>query len=55
LLNGDGMNLNLTPSAILDTTMHLPLAAIMSAIFAVLGTLYAINRMGSLSMAGETS
>ena len=35
--------------------VNLTVAIIMSAIFAIGGTLYAINRLGSFSMAGETS
>ncbi|GAA0500374.1 hypothetical protein Ade02nite_27980 [Paractinoplanes deccanensis] len=45
----------IAPSAILDGKVSLPVAVVMSAIFAVGGTLYAINRLGSFSMAGETS
>jgi ABC-2 type transport system permease protein len=46
---------HISPSAILSGQVSVMLAAIMSAIFAVLGTLYAINRLGAFSMAGETS
>ncbi|MCU7730261.1 ABC transporter permease [Actinoplanes sp. KI2] len=45
----------MAPTAILPGKVDLWVAVVMSAIFAVGGTLYAINRLGSFSMAGETS
>ena len=45
----------LAPTDIMAGQVSVPLAIVMSAIFAVGGTLYAINRLGSFSMAGETS
>ncbi|MFF5085116.1 ABC transporter permease subunit [Actinoplanes sp. NPDC000266] len=45
----------IAPSAVLDGEVSLPVSVIMSVIFLVGGTLYAINRLGSFSMAGETS
>ncbi|XVU26370.1 ABC transporter permease subunit [Actinoplanes sp. CA-054009] len=45
----------IAPSAVLDGEVSLPVAVVMSAVFLVGGTLYAINRLGSFSMAGETS
>jgi ABC-2 type transport system permease protein len=40
---------------ILPGKVNLTVAIVMSAIFAIGGTIYAINRLGSFSMAGETS
>ncbi|WP_305789745.1 ABC transporter permease subunit [Symbioplanes lichenis] len=40
---------------ILDPKVGLPVALVMAAIFAVGGTLFAVNRLRSFSMAGETS
>jgi ABC-2 type transport system permease protein len=45
----------LAPTDMLAGKVSIPVAIVMSAIFAVGGTLYAINRLGSFSMAGETS
>ena len=45
----------ITPTVILDGRVDVPVAIVMSALFAVGGTLYAINRLGSFSVAGETS
>jgi ABC-2 type transport system permease protein len=45
----------ITPTDLLPGKVNLTVAIIMSAIFAIGGTLYAINRLGSFSMAGETS
>ncbi|HEX5199400.1 ABC transporter permease [Paractinoplanes rhizophilus] len=45
----------IAPTGILDSKVNLTLAIIMSVTFAIGGTLYAINRLGSFSMAGETS
>ena len=45
----------IAPTAILPGKVDLWVAIAMSAIFAVGGTLYAINRLGSFSVAGETS
>jgi ABC-2 type transport system permease protein len=43
------------PTDILPGKVSVPLAIVMSAIFAIGGTLYAIRRLGSFSVAGETS
>ena len=43
------------PTDMLPGKVSLPVAIIMSAVFALGGTIYAINRLGSFSMAGETS
>jgi ABC-2 type transport system permease protein len=43
------------PTDLLPGKVSVPLAIIMSAIFAIGGTLYAIRRLGSFSVAGETS
>jgi ABC-2 type transport system permease protein len=43
------------PTDILPGKVSVPVAIVMSAIFAVGGTLYAIRRLGSFSVAGETS
>ncbi|MEU8815094.1 ABC transporter permease [Actinoplanes sp. NPDC048796] len=45
----------IAPSYVLEGKVSLPVAVVMSLIFLVGGTLYAINRLGSFSMAGETS
>lgn len=45
----------LAPTDMLPGKVSVPVAVVMSAIFVVGGTLYAINRLGSFSMAGETS
>jgi ABC-2 type transport system permease protein len=43
------------PTDMLPGKVSLPVAIVMSAIFVVGGTLYAIQRLGSFSVAGETS
>ncbi len=43
------------PTAMLDGRVSLPVAVVMSLVFAIGGSIYAINRLGSFSMAGETS
>ena len=45
----------IAPTDILPGKVNLTVAIVMSAIFVIGGTLYAINRLGSFSMAGETS
>jgi ABC-2 type transport system permease protein len=45
----------IAPTAIVESTIGLTTAIVMSAIFVVLGTLAAINRLSSFSVAGETS
>ena len=45
----------IAPTAILDGRVGVPVAVVMSVLFAIGGTLYAINRLGSFSVAGETS
>jgi ABC-2 type transport system permease protein len=45
----------LAPTTLLTGKVSIPVAVVMTAIFAIGGTLYAINRLGSFSMAGETS
>ena len=45
----------LAPTEMLKGQVSIPVAVVMSALFAIGGTLYAINRLGSFSMAGETS
>jgi ABC-2 type transport system permease protein len=45
----------IAPTDLLAGRVSLPVAIVMSLIFAIGGTLYAINRLGSFSMAGETS
>jgi ABC-2 type transport system permease protein len=45
----------IAPTGMLDGKVSVPVAIVMSAIFALGGTIYAINRLGSFSMAGETS
>jgi ABC-2 type transport system permease protein len=45
----------IAPTGMLDGKVSVPVAIVMSAIFAIGGTIYAINRLGSFSMAGETS
>jgi ABC-2 type transport system permease protein len=45
----------LHPTDMLPGKVSIPVAIVMSAIFAVGGTLYAIRRLGSFSVAGETS
>jgi ABC-2 type transport system permease protein len=43
------------PTDLLPGKVSIPVAIVMSAIFVVGGTLYAIQRLGSFSVAGETS
>ena len=45
----------IAPTDMLPGKVNLTVAIVMSLIFAIGGTLYAINRLGSFSMAGETS
>jgi len=45
----------IAPTDMLPGKVNLTVAIVMSAIFAIGGTIYAINRLGSFSMAGETS
>ena len=45
----------IAPTTMLDAKVSLPVAVVLSAIFVIGGTLFAINRLGSFSMAGETS
>ena len=45
----------IAPTALLEAKLSLTTALVMSAIFIVLGTLAAINRLASFSVAGETS
>lgn len=45
----------IAPTDLLPGKVNLTVAIVMSAIFAIGGTIYAINRLGSFSMAGETS
>jgi len=45
----------IAPTPLLPSTVSLPVAITMSAIFAVAGTVFAIDRLRSFSVAGETS
>jgi ABC-2 type transport system permease protein len=45
----------IAPTGLLQGVVSVPVSIVMSVFFAVGGTLYAINRLGSFSMAGETS
>jgi len=45
----------LAPTDMMAGKVSIPVAIVMSIVFAFGGTLYAINRLGSFSMAGETS
>jgi ABC-2 type transport system permease protein len=45
----------IAPTGMLEGRVSLPVSIVMSVIFAVGGTIYAINRLGSFSVAGETS
>ncbi|MFF5291538.1 ABC transporter permease [Paractinoplanes globisporus] len=45
----------IAPTDMLPGKVNLTVAIVMSVIFALGGTVYAINRLGSFSMAGETS
>jgi ABC-2 type transport system permease protein len=46
---------NITPGSVLHARLSLPVALVMSAAFAVGGTLLAIDRLGSFRLTGETS
>ncbi|GGN57990.1 hypothetical protein GCM10010112_11450 [Actinoplanes lobatus] len=45
----------IAPNGMMETPVSLTTAIVMSAIFTVAGTAFAINRLGSFSLAGETS
>ncbi|SDT70664.1 ABC transporter permease [Actinoplanes derwentensis] len=45
----------LSPTAIIESSVGLTTALVMSAVFVIVGTIVAINRLGSFSLAGETS
>ncbi|MCO8277142.1 ABC transporter permease [Actinoplanes sp. TRM 88003] len=45
----------IAPTGMLDGKVSVPVAVVMSVLFALGGTIYAINRLGSFSVAGETS
>ncbi len=45
----------IAPTAMLESKVSLPVAVVLSAIIVVGGTLFAVNRLTSLSLAGETS
>jgi ABC-2 type transport system permease protein len=45
----------IAPTGMLDAKVSLTVAVVMTTLFAIGGTLYAINRLGSFSVAGETS
>ncbi|GID26554.1 ABC transporter permease [Paractinoplanes brasiliensis] len=45
----------IAPTGMLEGKVSVPVAIVMSAVFALGGTIYAINRLGSFSVAGETS
>ncbi|MGK5680908.1 ABC transporter permease [Actinoplanes sp. URMC 104] len=45
----------IAPTDMLPGKVSVPVAVVMSLIFAIGGTIYAINRLGSFSVAGETS
>ena len=45
----------IAPTGMLDGKVSVPVAIVMTVIFALGGTIYAINRLGSFSVAGETS
>lgn len=45
----------IAPTGMLEGKVSVPVAVVMSVIFAVGGTIYAINRLGAFSVAGETS
>jgi ABC-2 type transport system permease protein len=45
----------MAPTGMLDGKVSLPVAVVMAVIFAIGGTLFAVNRLGSFSVAGETS
>ncbi|MBO3738193.1 ABC transporter permease [Actinoplanes flavus] len=45
----------IAPNGMMQTPVTLTTAIVMSAIFTIAGTVFAINRLGSFSLAGETS
>jgi ABC-2 type transport system permease protein len=45
----------MAPTTMLDGKVSLPVAVVMAIVFAIGGTLFAVNRLGSFSVAGETS
>ncbi|WP_250028488.1 ABC transporter permease [Paractinoplanes maris] len=45
----------IAPTGMLDGKVSVPVAIVMTVIFAIGGTIYAVNRLGSFSVAGETS
>ncbi|MBM2619297.1 ABC transporter permease [Actinoplanes sp. LDG1-06] len=45
----------IAPTGMLDGKVSVPVAIVMSVLFAIGGTIYAVNRLGSFSVAGETS
>ncbi|MDI6098429.1 ABC transporter permease [Actinoplanes sp. NEAU-A12] len=45
----------IAPTTMIESSVGLTTALVMSAVFIVLGTIAAINRLGSFSLAGETS
>ena len=45
----------IAPTTMLDAKVSLTVAVVMTALFAIGGTVYGINRLGSFSVAGETS
>ncbi|MEV0896215.1 ABC transporter permease [Actinoplanes sp. NPDC049802] len=45
----------IAPNGMMQTPVGLTTAIVMSAIFTIVGTVFAINRLGSFSLAGETS
>ena len=45
----------MAPTAIIESSVGLTTALVMSAIFVIAGTIIAINRLGAFSLAGETS
>jgi len=45
----------IAPTGMLDAKVSLTVALVMTTLFAIGGTLYAVNRLGSFSVAGETS
>jgi ABC-2 type transport system permease protein len=45
----------IAPTGLMESKVSLPVAVVMTVLFALGGTLYAINRLSAFSMAGETS
>ncbi|GAA2621167.1 ABC transporter permease [Paractinoplanes durhamensis] len=45
----------IAPTGMLDGKVSLPVSLVMAVVFIIGGTLFAINRLGSFSVAGETS